>query len=176
VSKQRVLKKKGRRRRFSGHWGEWENLTEMAREQLAKGDDRVPRGLLACWRNRVFGVQLTRDDYEGHPCVRLTVNRHDKTDGISWEDLQRIRTDLLPNSWCVELYPPEQHVVRSCHMRHLWIIDEPPFGWKNTEQPNENAEETGEEDSGRGDADEAVHAPGVRTRTEAAREGAKVPG
>ena len=120
------LKRKGRRRKFSGGWGEWESRTEHMLERLVRRDPLVPPGLLACWRNRIFAVQFTKD---GETC-RLTVHRLDGTDGISWAELQRIHLELAPDTWCVELFPPKKDVVHDHNMRHLWVIGEPSFGWK----------------------------------------------
>lgn len=70
---------------------------------------------------------------------RLTVNRvkrgrskrpgqmTDWRDGITWDELQRIKNECLgADVWCVECYPPESEVVNVNNMRHLWVLDEPP--------------------------------------------------
>ena len=52
-------------------------------------------------------------------------------DGISWDDLQEIKDAIgFEKKWFVELYPPKEHIVNLANMRHLWLIDEPDFGWK----------------------------------------------
>ena len=53
----------------------------------------------------------------------LKVSRHDGRDGIPWEDLQRIKDDLLGmDVTAVEIYPPQHLVVNEANMRHLWTV------------------------------------------------------
>lgn len=89
------------------------------------------------WRSRDFLVQL----FDDSGTTRVTVNRTfmpngiDWADGISWDDLQEIKSQIgRGDAWAVELYPAEAHVVRDANMRHLWLLEEPPpFGWHATE-------------------------------------------
>ena len=70
---------------------------------------------------------------------RLTVNRTrrdrskrpgqgtDWRDGITWDELQRIKNECLgEDTWCVEVYPAESDLVNVYNMRHLWVLDGPP--------------------------------------------------
>lgn len=51
----------------------------------------------------------------------------DWRDGITWDELQRIKSETLgPDVWCVEVYPAHDDVVDVANMRHLWPLEEPP--------------------------------------------------
>lgn len=86
------------------------------------------------WRSRDFLVQLFREPSG----VRMSVNRthmpngKDWAEGISWDDLQRLKYEIgRGDLWAVELYPADEHVVDDANMRHLWLLGEPPsFGWR----------------------------------------------
>lgn len=87
------------------------------------------------FRDRDFLVQLFID---GERRVRLSINRTESgtgkrgwADGISWDDLQRIKDQCGFAGHCaVELFPPADKVVNVANMRHLWILKEPPaFMW-----------------------------------------------
>lgn len=84
------------------------------------------------WRSRDFLVQMFRDG----DWVRMTVNRTpnrdgDWIDGITWDDLQRLKAEVgRGNQWAVEVYPAEDEIVNNANMRHLWLLAEaPPFAW-----------------------------------------------
>jgi len=90
---------------------------------------------IAVFRDRDFLVQLFVSDESG---VRLSINRTqmgaDKrgwADGISWDELQRIKDQCGFSDRCaVELFPPADKVVNVANMRHLWILSVPPaFMW-----------------------------------------------
>lgn len=65
--------------------------------------------------------------------TRRTANRKRKSDtdwrdGITWDELQRIKNETLgPDVWCVEVYPAQDDVVDVSNMRHLWPLDEAPM-------------------------------------------------
>ena len=93
---------------------------------------------IKAWRNKHFLVQL----FEDSGTLRLSVNRTDVKgfrsdnspvwkDGISWDELQDIKTQVgYGDRWAVELFPPNSEVVNVSNMRHLWLLPEPPaFGW-----------------------------------------------
>ena len=48
-------------------------------------------------------------------------------DGITWDELQRIKNECLGEDvWCVEVYPAQSELLDVANMRHLWVLDEPP--------------------------------------------------
>lgn len=88
------------------------------------------------WRSRYFLVQVFPAMNGGQ---RITVNRtgfigNNATrwnDGITWDDLQRVKREIgRGNDWAVEIYPADEEIVNVANMRHLWLIDMPPFAWK----------------------------------------------
>lgn len=94
-----------------------------------------PNGLLEVWRSRDFLVQVF-----GHEAnVRLSVCRTELSgqrwaDGISWDDLQRLKRECGRGEACaVELFPPDSTVVNVASMRHLWIVEAPVFMWADGE-------------------------------------------
>jgi hypothetical protein len=92
---------------------------------------RPPREV---WRSAGFLVQV----YHEGLYARLTVCRAALNptgtrwaDGISWDELQRLKRECgRGDQWAVECFPPDEQVVNDANMRHLWLIAEPPYGWK----------------------------------------------
>ena len=89
--------------------------------------DRAP---IECWRSRWFTVQVYAVPTDG--AVRLSVQRTDRQDGISWDELQGVKAQIgRGDCWAVELFPPDERVVNVANMRHLWLLSAAPsFGWK----------------------------------------------
>ena len=54
------------------------------------------------------------------------------TDGISWNDIQRLKHECgRGDKFAVEIYPADKDVVNVANMRHIWILDEPPvYAWR----------------------------------------------
>lgn len=126
-----------------------EDREQLARDNLAFGDQLVetpvdPVALRAAggkakavgvWRSRRFLVVLW---IEPNTARRLTCQRTkirpdgQWEDGITWDDLQRLKTEAgFGDAWAVEAYPPSADVVNVANMRHLWLLDAPPhYGWK----------------------------------------------
>lgn len=72
-------------------------------------------------------TQVTVRDTPFGRVRHLTIDRLDGEDGISWDDLQRAKNEMLgPEVCCVEFYPPAGRVVNEINRRHLW---ECPEGW-----------------------------------------------
>ena len=131
--------------------------TREQRRQLARENAKQPKRLqevpreqwpwpsaphLRILRSRDFLVQI----FEAPPpaVVRLTVCRTEINgarwrDGISWDDLQRIKAECgYSLEHAVEVYPPDPDVVNDANMRHLWVLAEPiPFAWRKRPQPRE---------------------------------------
>lgn len=85
---------------------------------------------LKVWLSNEYLAVLYRHRADGN--MRLTVNRtrrngRDWRDGITWDELQRIKNECLGEDvWCVECYPAQDKLVNVSNMRHLFICDEPP--------------------------------------------------
>lgn len=96
------------------------------------------------WRSRTHLAMLyTHSVRWAEPSTtRLTVQRvrdaafhpdRDPKGGISWDDLQRIKSECgFGDWWAVEVYPPDAEVIDVAPMRHLWLLgaDAPPYAWR----------------------------------------------
>lgn len=90
---------------------------------------------LKVWRSQEFLAQLFAPV---HGALRLSVCRTDLgpdgkwKDNISWDQMQKIKGECLPNgAWATEIYPPETQVINVANMRHLWILgDAPEYAWR----------------------------------------------
>ena len=88
----------------------------------------------AVYRSRDFLVLIFFNP--GEP-TRLSICRTELDnegrwkDGITWDELQHIKTGVGYGISCtIEIYPPDKNVVNVANMRHLWIYDA-PFRWRN---------------------------------------------
>jgi hypothetical protein len=54
-------------------------------------------------------------------------------DGISWEELQRVKNECgYEKHDAVEVFPRDGDVVNVANMRHLWVLREPlDFAWRS---------------------------------------------
>lgn len=106
-------------------------VPEAAWPEAARAHGRPPAEV---WRSRDFLV-LVYAAPAG--CTRLSVLRTrldgDRyADGITWDDLQRLKAEVgRGDAWAVEVYPPDAEVVNVQNMRHVFILLEPPpYGWR----------------------------------------------
>jgi hypothetical protein len=85
-------------------------------------------------------------EFEAKPpaVVRLSVSRTSTdgerwVDGISWDDLQRIKNAVgYVNACAVEVFPPQRHLVNVAAMRHLWVLaSTPDYVWKDSDCEDE---------------------------------------
>lgn len=97
---------------------------------------QTSRERLAVWRSRDYLVQVFAEDED---IIRLSICRTQIggdgrwEDGLSWDELQRVKREImLGDSWAMEIYPADDHIVNVANMRHLWVMQSPPtFGWRN---------------------------------------------
>lgn len=96
----------------------------------------APADVVELWRSARFLVQVYRPEKGAQ---RISVNRTaiDTVtgrwlDGISWEDLQRIKREIGRGELdAVEIYPPDTDMVNVANMRHLWILEYSlPYAWR----------------------------------------------
>jgi hypothetical protein len=93
------------------------------------------------WRSRDYLVQ---EYVEAAPVrVRLSILRTTLdpnvgrwVDGITWDDLQRIKNEVgYGAADAVEIYPADSDVVNVANLRHLWVMAEPvPFAWRHNDK------------------------------------------
>lgn len=96
---------------------------------------------LEVFRDRDFLVQVFQEDLG---ILRLSICRTDwdenkgrLKDGISWDDLQRIKDECgFVNLQAVEIYPEKSAIVNVANMRHLWVLPiRLPFSWGKPADP-----------------------------------------
>lgn len=105
-------------------------MTAVARAEWPKVFDGM-EGATAerVWLSRTFLAVLYNEP--GKAARRLTVCRTqlddqgDYRDGVSWDDLMRVKAECgYGDVDAVELYPRDRDVVNVANMRHLWILPE----------------------------------------------------
>lgn len=111
---------------------EWPvELADVPREQWPPFKEPPIRVM----RNRQFLVQIFPLPEGLRISVNRTVIRGDGEweDGITWDELQQLKAEAgYGDRWAVEVYPPDVDVVNVANIRHLWVVDQPPFAWKRT--------------------------------------------
>lgn len=128
------------------------NITRSQRRQLdrenAKQPERLqeiphyewpanaPMSIMRVFRSRDYLVQEYRES-SPHVISRLSVCRTSISgnrwkDGITWEELQRIKSECgYGDTDAVEVFPANDDVVNVANMRHLWVMDVPvSFAWR----------------------------------------------
>ena len=91
-----------------------------------------PKMFKEAWRSQEFLVQVFEENgVERLSVVRSVLKHDDWQDGISWDELQRLKNECgRGNKWAVEVYPEDNSVVNVANMRHLWILpNKPSFAW-----------------------------------------------
>ena len=76
---------------------------------------------IGCWESNKFNVFAFAEG----PLIRLDVERKDKKDGISWDELQQIKSDCgYGDKDAIELFPKDKDVLNTANWRHLYIFQE----------------------------------------------------
>ena len=129
------------------------NTTRAQRRQLERNNAKLPEHLQSIPRDQwpanapptIMRVFRSRDflvqEYEppsAHVIARLSICRTSISgnlwkDGITWDELQRIKNEVgYGDADAVEIYPADGDVVNVANMRHLWVMDAPvSFAWRN---------------------------------------------
>lgn len=107
-------------------------LQEVPRHEWPNPDAPQVRVL----RSRDFLVQIWEEPLP--TLVRLSVSRTTHNgqrwdDGITWDELQRIKREAgYGNHDAVEVFPADRDVVNVANMRHLFVLADPlSFAWRN---------------------------------------------
>lgn len=129
------------------------STTRAQRRQLERNNAKQPVALCevpreqwpiacACSQLRVLRSRdfLVQEFAANAPAlVRLSVCRTSLDgerwqDGITWDDLQRIKRECgYGNADAIEVFPADADVVNVANMRHLWIMAEPvACAWRKT--------------------------------------------
>lgn len=92
---------------------ESENPARFAQQRERTGD------LVSFWKNNVYSVQV----YARGDATQLVVRRHDELGGIGWDDLQRIKNEIVgADRVAIEIFPAEDDVVNQANLRHLFVL------------------------------------------------------
>ena len=103
--------------------------------------DHLGGQMIGVMRSREFFVRI----YDiGGGVVRISVIRTEPdpasgrwVGGISWEELQRLKTETGYGACqAIEIFPEDSHVVDIENIRHLWVMPvELSFAWRVEDQP-----------------------------------------
>lgn len=113
-------------------------LTPVPRDEWPRSTGSMTPPLEA-FRSRDFLVQVFAPQLHEASTVevrltvcRTTVKGGTWADGISWDDLQRIKSEIgYGDRDAVEVYPADRDVVNVAAMRHLWVLRSPlTFAWR----------------------------------------------
>ena len=127
-------------RRIAGHYIRQENAKQPERlEKIPRGEWRpecTPPGLIEAWRNKKYLVQVYTAPEPATARLSVINTALDSIggwqSGITWDELQQLKAECgFGNCWAVEIFPPEDKIVRVSNMRHLFVVPEShvPFGW-----------------------------------------------
>jgi hypothetical protein len=115
-----------------------EHWPDMAGSPIKTGSIAI-----GAFRSNAFVVVVW---IEPNGFTRLSINRTEWDeregrfrDNIGWDDLQRLKAEAgYGDVPAVELYPPDQHVMNTVNMRHLFLLPiAPPFMWRDTSRTME---------------------------------------
>lgn len=110
-----------------------ETLTPVPRNEWPKPMGNKP--LFEVWRSKTLLVQGYT---ELNGILRLSICRTQIDgrgmwlDGLTWDDLQRVKRECgFGDREAVEVYPADEDVVNVANLRHLWLLPEPlTFSWR----------------------------------------------
>ena len=76
---------------------------------------------LAIWQSEKFKVYAFKDAN----VIRLDIERKDKQNGITWDELQQIKNDCgFADCDAIEFYPSQKDVINTGNLRHLYVFFE----------------------------------------------------
>lgn len=105
-------------------------LQSVPREQWPSN---IPDRLVKVFRSREYLVQVFQEGAFGRLSISRTMLVGDRwRDGISWDDLQRLKREAGFGDYdAVEVFPRDHDIVNVANMRHLWIMPTLlPFAWR----------------------------------------------
>ena len=76
---------------------------------------------IGVWRNKDFMAVA----FQEPNCIRLDIKRNDDKDGITWDELQKIKNECgFEDKDAIEFYPAEKDVINNGNFRHIYIFDD----------------------------------------------------
>jgi hypothetical protein len=92
-----------------------------------------------CWRSRSFLAMVYAEPggIERLSILRTAMSGDRWVDGITWDNLQRLKAECGRGDRCaVEIFPADADLVNVANIRHLWVLPEPPpFAWRKKVSP-----------------------------------------
>lgn len=90
---------------------------------------------VAVWRSRHYLVQqfaAPAPAVARLSCLRTSLSGDRWADGITWDDLQRLKAEAgFADAWAVEVFPAASEIVNVANIRHLWLLPAAPaFAWR----------------------------------------------
>lgn len=77
---------------------------------------------IGAWESETYIAAAFQDG----EAIRLDIQRKDEKDGISWDELQRIKNECgFEDKDAVEFYPRQKDVINTANYRHLYIYGTP---------------------------------------------------
>lgn len=106
-----------------GPWQPFARILESDQPDLWFRQRERVGDLLAAHKNNIYIVQVYRRATTDGDALHLAVRRLDESDGISWDDLQRIKNEIAgADRIAVEMYPEDSEVVDQANLRHLFVL------------------------------------------------------
>lgn len=101
----------------------WEPMEQReftdAQVQLASRSGTFVSG----WLNNRYSAQVFHRVTEWGDVIHLAICRHDGATVQGWDDLQRIKGEVIgADRFAVEVYPSDEDVVAQANMRHLFVL------------------------------------------------------
>lgn len=115
-------------------WGEWDRIVPTEQQ---KAEHPISENVSVCYSNNRYGVQVYECFIEklglaGETITQVTIGRHGDLESITWDELQRIKNELIgEDRVAIEIYPPVRQLVNQANLRHLWVFHQGytlPFG------------------------------------------------
>lgn len=77
---------------------------------------------VGCWASDTFAAAAFRDG----DAIRLDIMRHDRNDGVTWDELRAIKNACgFADKDALEFFPRETDVINTGNIRHLYVFDAP---------------------------------------------------
>lgn len=111
-------KKEVRNALNSNQWGAWEDITSEFMMKL--GDKPESIRMKKYLKNNLYSAQII-DTKEG---LLLGIRRHDQSTDITWSHKQRIKNEVLGESFqAIEFFPKQGELVDDANMYWLWVVN-----------------------------------------------------
>ena len=115
-----------------------EHLIQIEREKWPV-HETGSRPLISVWRSTKFLVMVYR---ERPGVLWMSVNRTEVrgsrwVDGITWDELQRLKREIgCGDKDAIEIYPRDVDVVNVANIRHLFVFEEAlvEFTWRKSDK------------------------------------------